>query len=74
METKRIFNKKLLKDKKIRQHSDGRISIFFTEGIELHTIYLKSADLDRNIEAKQIKQPQEMSEVSLYQWVYWEEV
>lgn len=70
----RLFRQVQIKDKKVRQHPDGRISIFFSEGTSLHTIYLKSDNLHRSILARQTKKPVEIAHDSLYEWVYWEEV
>lgn len=70
----RLFRQVQVKDKKVRQHPDGRISIFFSEGAELHTIYLKSDNLHRSILARQTKKPVGIAYDSLYEWVYWEEV
>lgn len=70
----RLFRQVQVKDKKVRQHPDGRISIFFSEGAELHTIYLKSDNLHRSILARQTKKPVEIAHDSLYEWVYWEEI
>ena len=70
----RLFRQVQVKDKKVRQHPDGRISIFFSEGSNLHTIYLKSDNLCRSILARQTKKPIEIAPDSLYEWVYWEEV
>lgn len=70
----RLFRQVQIKNKKVRQHPDGRISIFFSEGAELHTIYLKSDNLCRSILARQTKKPVEIAPDSLYEWVYWEEV
>lgn len=70
----RLFRQVQVKDKKVRQHPDGRISIFFSEGAKLHTIYLKSDNLHRSILARQTKKPVGIAHDSLYEWVYWEEV
>lgn len=70
----RLFRQVQVKDKKVRQHPDGRISIFFSEGSNLHTIYLKSDNLCRSILARQTKKPVEIAPDSLYEWCYWEEV
>lgn len=70
----RLFRQTQIKDKKVRQHPDGRISIFFSEGSNLHTIYLKSDNLHRSILARQTKKPVGIAHDSLYEWVYWEEV
>ena len=70
----RLFRQCQIRDKKVRQHPDGRISIFFSEGSNLHTIYLKSDNLCRSILARQTKKPIEIAPDSLYEWVYWEEV
>lgn len=70
----RLFRQVQVKDKKVRQHPDGRISIFFSEGTSLHTIYLRSDNLHRSILARQTKRPVEIAHDSLYEWCYWEEV
>ena len=72
-EITRLFRQVQVKDKKVRQHPDGRISIFFSEGTDLHTIYLKSDNLHRSILARQTK-PVGIAHDSLYEWVYWEEI
>lgn len=70
----RKFKKQELKNKQVRQHVDGRISVFFTEGAQLHTIFLKSENLDREIVVKRIAEPKEIAPDAMYEWVYWEEV
>jgi hypothetical protein len=74
MEVEREFKKSMFADKKVRQHPDGRISVFFVEGVQLHTIFLKSDNLRRNVVARRLGEPKEIASDSLYEWVNWEEV
>lgn len=74
MVVERKFNKGVFADKKVRQHPDGRISVFFVEGVQLHTIFLRSDNLKRKVVARRLGEPKEIASDSLYEWVYWMEV
>lgn len=70
----RKFNKQQLKNLDVRQHCDGRISVFFREDTILYTLFLKSDNLNREIECKRIGKPQEIAPDSMFEWQNWEEV